>query len=125
MQDVLFHAQLADAPGELKVAAGIGRYQNIGVGVSNVCEFSLQKPAARLQLLEREGARHAAAPVGFLHLPQLNPGNRPDDPARRAGEALAVNEVTGFMIRDAERHRPELFGPDARLRKEFGDVPDL
>ncbi len=125
MQDGLFHTELADAPGELEVAAGIGRHENVGVGGPNVCEFSFQKSAARLQLLEREGARHAAAPIGFLHLPQFDPGNRPDDLARWAGKALAVDEVTGFVIRDAERHRPELFGPDAHLRKEFGDVPDL
>ena len=87
--------------------------------------FRSRSLAARLQLLQREGAGHAAAPVRFLHLPQFDPGDRPDDLARRAGKALAVDEVAGFVVGDAQRHRPELLGPDARLREEFGDVADL
>ncbi len=125
MQDGLFHAELTDTPGELKVAAGIGRHEGVGAGGPDIGEFPFENPAARLQLLDREGACHAAAPIGFLHLPQFDPGNRPDDLARRTGKALAVHEVTGFVIRDAERYRPKLFGPDAHLRKEFGDVADL
>ena len=45
--------------------------------------------------------------------------------ARRAGKTLAVHEVAGLVVGDAERHRTELLGTDARLRKEFGDVADL
>ena len=60
----------------------------------------------------------------FISL-QFDPGDLPDDLARRAGNALAVNEVAGFVVGDAHRHRPEILGPDARIREEFGDVADL
>ena len=125
MQDGLFHTELADTPGELEVAAGIGRHEDVGAGGPDMGKFPFEQFAARLQLLEREGACHAATPTGFLHLPQFNPGDRPDDLARWAGKALAVYEVTGFVIRDAQGHRPKLFGPDPSLCEEFGDVPDL
>ena len=73
MQDGLFHAEFADAPGELEVAAGIGRDEDVGAGGPDIGEFPFEKPAARLQLLEGEGARPCRSTSSIPSFPGVRP----------------------------------------------------
>ena len=125
MQDGLLHPQLAEARGELQVAAGVCRDEDIGAGGLDMGEFPFEQLSTRIDLLQSERPGHTAAPVRFLHLPEFDPGDLSDDLAGRTGKALTVDQVTGFMVGDGQRHRLEFFGADSHFDEEFGDVADL
>ena len=63
MKDGLFHPQLAEARGELQVAAGVCRDENIGAGGLDMGEFPFEQLLACIDLLQSERPGHAAAPV--------------------------------------------------------------
>mgnify|MGYP000936777008 CR=1 FL=1 len=125
MTDGLSHAQFANPPCELEMAAGIGRDQNLCVGFPDMIELPLQEATARFKLLECKRAGHAAAPSRFLHLAEFDTGDRTYDLSRGRREPLAMSKVAGVVISHAHRQGSEIPGTDARFDEKFGNIPDL
>ncbi len=54
MQDGLLQPHLPDTPGELEMAAGVGRDEGVGPGGPDMGELPFEESAARIELLEGE-----------------------------------------------------------------------
>ena len=86
-------------PAQLQGASDVGAGDQLGSGASEVVDLDAPQFRCFLWLHQVVDAGAAAADPGLGGFPQLQMGNGLEQLARLAGDALAVNHVTGIVIR--------------------------
>ncbi len=113
-----------DGGGHLHQAAGVRGHQHLGAGGEDVGGLAVPELARGLGVEDVVDPGRAAAQLGLGDLPQLEAGDRAEQPPRLGAHALGVREVAGVVVghghleRVADRDRPELV-------EDLGDVAHL
>lgn len=121
MEDFLAGAVNFGAGAKLQDTAGIGRDNDRGAGVRGVFHLVGEQIESRLGLGDVVDAGGSAAVVRPLHLHQLDTGDGANQFAWGFADLLAVEEMAGVLIGDAERQRVE-GRHEAEVGEKFGDV---
>ena len=84
---------------QLQSATDVGAGDQLGSGAGEVLNLDAPQLCRFLRLHQVVDAGTAAADPSFGGFPQLQMGNGLEQLPRLAGDALAVNHVTGIVIR--------------------------
>src|SRR6266851_18325 len=103
------HVQTAlpTPPGDLEEAARVRRRDHPRAGLDDARELAFEQLARHAGLEEIVDARAAAAEVAVGKLDEPEPGDPAQKLARLLPDPLAVDQVTGIVVRDRQIEGPE------------------
>ncbi len=109
------------AGAELQDAAGVGCGDDLGFGLLHAVHFAVEEFQGGFGFGDVVDAGGAAALVGEGHFYEIEAGDGAKQVARSFADFLAVDQVAGILIGDADGERAQR-GGDAEVHQKFADV---